>query len=140
MQQSQIIPLTICLIIRRFIKQKSGFHSVNVPEYWDQYNEIKKNFFRPMLRLYIDDNDKNYEIKFNKDFQQIQVRFSDKASSRYKYDKMAPYDKIFSGDLEQIKIFAWITPFGLFWNLIRIIKTKLQKIGYFLKNLKRRFK
>ena len=87
-----------------------------------------------------DDNDKNYEIKFNRDFQQIQLRFSDKASSHYKHKKMDSYDTIFSGDLEQIKIFSWITPFGLFWNLIRIIKTKLQQTGYFFKNLWSKFK
>ena len=136
----KIIPLIICRIIRYFIKQRKYlFHCFNLPKDWTQYNEIKKSFFRPMLRLYIHDNDKNYEIKFNRDFQQIQLRFSDKASSHYKHEKMDSYDTIFSGDLEQIKIFSWITPFGLFWNLIRIIKTKLQQTGHFFKNLWSKF-
>ena len=124
----KIIPLIICRIIRCFIKQKYGFFSVNVPEYWDQYNEIKKSFFRPMLRLYIYDNKTNYEIKFNRDFQQIQVRFSDKGDSKFKHKNTDSYGKVFFDDLKPIKIFSWITPFGLYWNLIRITKAKLQKI------------
>ena len=131
----KIIPLIICRIIRCFIKQKGGFLSVNVPKYWDQYNEIKKSFFRPMLRLYIDDNKTNYEMKFNRDFRKIQVRFSEKGDSKFKpTEQIDSYEKVFSGDLKPIKIFSWITPFGLYWNLIRITKAKLQKIVCFFKN------
>ena len=130
----KIIPLFICWIISKFINKEHRDHMFNdfyFPKYWTEYNyeEVTKDFFKSMFRVYINDSLKQgYEVKFGRDFNHIEIRWREKGNSSFNKLKKGYYEKIFSeNSLKHIKIFTWIFPFGLHWNLIRVIKSLFQR-------------
>lgn len=139
----RIIPLFICWIIRQFINKKYKsylFDSFDFPRYWEKYAEtpedkekynyekVTSQFFKSMFRVYIKNLNQSYEIKFARDFQYIEIRWNNKAGEKFNDTKKDLYEKTFTmNDLEHLKIFTWIFPFGLYWNLRRVIKSFFQK-------------
>ena len=129
----KIIPLFICWIISKFINKEYksyGFHFFDFPKDWEQYDyeEITSKFFKSMFRVWIEKLNKSYEIKFERDFQHIEIRWTDNNDSTFNEPKNELYEKIFSEDkFKHIELFTWIFPFGLYWNLIRVIKNLFSK-------------
>ena len=140
----RVIPLFICWVISRFINKKYKsylFNSFNFPRYWEKYAETPEEkekykyekvtikFFKSMFRVYIGGEiNQSYEIKFERDFQHIEIRWTDKDINTFSEPRNDLYEKIFSEDkFKHIKIFTWIFPFGLYWNLRRVIKTLFQR-------------
>ena len=129
----RIIPLFICWIISQFIDKKHKpylFDSFEFPKYWKNYNyeEVTSKFFKSMFRVYIGGLEQSYEIKFERDFQCVELRWSDKDKNTFNEPKNELYEKVFSiNNLKHIKIFTWIFPFGLYWNLRRVIKNLFSK-------------
>ncbi len=125
----RFIPLLICRIITLFINKKYKsylFDSFYFPTYWkeDNYEEVTKYFFKSMFRVYIEALKQSYEIKFGRNFTHIEIRWNEKNNRSFGEPKNELYEKIFSeNNLDHIKIFTWIFPFGLYWNLIRVIKS-----------------
>ena len=119
----RIIPLFICWIISLFINKKYKsclFHPFDFPKYWKKYNyeEIISKFFKSMFRVYIGNLNQSYEIKFQRDFQHIELRWMSKDDKIFSEPKNELYEKIFSEDrFKHIEIFTWIFPFGLYWKL-----------------------
>ena len=140
----KIIPLLLCEIIRRLFVKKSmssyWMRSFTVPETWPNYQKIVDHYFKTMFRVTIetqDDSgkffDKTYEVKFKRDFQSIELRWNDEHDNKFQPPIQEKYENIFSKDKKDIKIFTWIIPFGLYWNLIRWIKDLLKKIKNYMK-------
>ena len=85
-------------------------------------------FFKSIFRVYIVNSEKSYEIKFARDFQHIEIRWTDKNNRIFNNSKKELYEKVFSiNDLKYIKIFTWIFPFGLYWNLIKLLLKPIKK-------------
>ena len=126
-----IVPPFFCWVISWFINKKYNsyyFDPFYFPRYWKKYNyeETISNFFKSMFRVYIGEEiNKSYEIKFAKDFRHIEIRWIDKdTETKFSDPKKELYEKVFSENrFKHIKIFTWIFPFGLWWNLInRLIR------------------
>ena len=132
----EFVPLFICKVIKCFISKKYKFYDldyylfdpVTEKEKYN-YKKVISKFFEKIIRLHIwGEIDKGYEVKFGRDFQNIEIRWTKKGESFYSEPKNGSYKKIFSErDLKHIKIFTWIFPFGLYWNLRRIIKSFFHK-------------
>lgn len=131
----KVIPLIICWIIERlFINRKCGLYHMNsfdFPEDWENYTKITSKFFKRMFRVTIQISskiDKTYEVKFGRDFKYIEIRWTNE--NYFNEPKKDLYENIFSeNNLKHIKIFTWVTPFGLYWNLRRfLIKIKKLKL------------
>ena len=133
----KIIPLFICWVISHFINKRYKpylFWPFYFPKHWDpsyfpknwkqcDYEKIISEFFKSMFRVYIENLDQSYEIKFGRDFQHIELKWTNKNDNIFNEPKNNLYEKIFSEDrFKHIRIFTWIFPFGLYWNLIRVIK------------------
>ncbi len=87
-----------------------------------KYDTLIKLFFKTIYRVYIDSLEKSYEIKLARDFQNIEIRETDKDSSTFNEPKRGLYINFLDNDLKYIKLFTWGYPFGLYWNLRRILK------------------
>ena len=139
----RFIPLFICRIIRLFLKKYKPyyFNSFAFPKYWENFSESSKDkekynyekvtskFFESMFRVYIESLKQSYEVKFERDFQSVEIRWTDKGQSGFSEPKNDLYEKIFSEDrFKHIKIFTWIFPFGLFWHLGRLMKNLSKKL------------
>ena len=132
----EFVPLFVCKVIKCFISKKSKpydldyylFGPVTEKEKYN-YEKVIIKFFEKIIRLHIwGEIDKRYEVKFGRDFQNIEIKWTKKGESFYSEPKNGSYKKIFSErDLKHIKIFTWIFPFGLYWNLRRIIKSFFHK-------------
>ena len=131
----KFFPLFICSVISLFINKKYKsylFDSFYFPRYWEEsseekekynYKKVTSEFFESMFRVYIENLNQSYEIKFARDFQNIEIRWNNKSGEKFNNTKKGLYDKIFSEEkFKYIKIFTWIFPFGLCWNLIRLFK------------------
>ena len=145
----RIFPLFICWAISLLINKNYKsylFDSFDFPRYWEKsfetpeekekynYEKVISEFFETMFRVYIENLNQSYEIKFSRDFQHIEIRWNNKSGEKFNNTKKDLYDKIFSEEaFKNIKIFTWIFPFGLYWNLRRRIKQIILKI----KNYKR---
>ena len=133
----RVIPLVLCGIISKFFVKKIIFgywiDSFIIPQSWPNYENIIDNYFKTASRVIIERSDdldvtQSYEVKFNRDFQNVELRWTDKNDSKFQPPIQGKYENIFSNDKKGIGIFTWITPFGLWWNLVRIVKTTAQKI------------
>lgn len=124
----KIIPLSICWFIRQFINKRYkpyGLNYFNFPKDWKgyDYEEFIREFFENMLRIYIREIDRSYEIKFARDFRYLEIRWTDKDERFFNEPKRILYEEMLSmNDLKHISIFTWIVPFGLYWNLRRAMK------------------
>ena len=128
----RFIPLFICWIISQFIdkKYKKNYQldSFYFPESWTRYDyeEITRRFFKSIFRFHFlkEKGVVSYEVKFGRDFQNIEIRWTEEGNSSFGELKNGSYKQFFSEkDLKHVKIFTWIFPFGLYWNLIRVIKS-----------------
>ena len=123
----KIIPLSICWLINKCIDKKHKRAVLDVfdfPKYWKKYDyeKVTGEFFKSMFRVHF--LEQSYEVKFARDFQHIEFRWTEKGNDSFKEPKKGLYTQIFSEDeFKHVKIITWIFPFGLFWNLIRIIKS-----------------
>ena len=127
----RIIPLFICWIISWFInkkyKEKYQLEVFYFPKRWakHEYEEIIRKFFKSMFRVHFlkEKGVVSYEVKFERDFQNIEIKWTEEGNSSFGEPKNGLYKQFFSeNDLKHVKIFTWIFPFGLYWNLMRIIK------------------
>ena len=122
----KIIPLFICWIISWFIKKDYKSYGINrfkLPEHWPKYKEMMHDFFQYMFRVYITNLDQNFEVKFGRDFQRIELRWTEPDDDIFCDKRNESYQNVFCEDeLKNIKIFTWITPFGLYWNLRRLFR------------------
>ena len=127
----RFFPWLICWIISWFIdknyKKNYQLDSFYFPKDWTAYNyeEITKRFFKSMCRVHFlkEQGVVSYEVKFERDFQNIEIRWTEEGNSSFGELKNGSYKQFFSEEsLKHVKIFTWIFPFGLYWNLIRIIK------------------
>ena len=133
----RVISLCCCRIISLFVKKTISpysIHSFNIPKTWPDYQKITNSYFKKVFRVTITKSDnsddffyKTYEVKFKRDFQHIELRWNDKSNTKFQSPIQGKYGNIFSKDKKDIKIFTWIVPFGLYWNLIRIIKNLFPK-------------
>ena len=92
--------------------------------------------FRVTIKMQNDSREsfyKTYEVKFKRDFQSIELRWNDEHDNKFQHLTQGKYEDIFSENMKDIKIFTWIIPFGLYWNLIRWIKDLLKKIKNYMK-------
>ena len=121
----KFIPLPICWIISLFINKKYkpyGIDSFKFPKDREDYKEKIKKYYEIMFRIHILNPFRSYEVKFGRDFQHIEIRWTNANERNFNKPKNELYEKFFSGDnLKHIKIFTWIFPFGLYWNLRRIL-------------------
>ena len=131
----KIIPLSICWLIIKFMDKKPESYIFDVfdfPKYWKNYDyaKVTGEFFKSMFRIYIS---QSYEVKFARDYQHIEIRWTEKDNNSFNEEpKKGLYTQIFSEDrFKHVKIFTWIFPFGLFWNLIRIIKSLFLSRNYY---------
>ena len=147
-----IIPPIICWIISQFINKKYKpyrFYSFDFPRYWEKhaetpeekekynYEKVTSQFFKSMFDVSLDNLNQKYEVKFERDFQSVEIRWNNKAGEKFNNTKKDLYDKVFSEEVfKHLKIFTWIFPFGLCWNLRRIIKNLFLQIKR-LKNYRR---
>ena len=136
----RIIPLFICWMISQCINKKYKpylFHPFDFPADWPNYKSGINIFFKNILRIYIKKLNQNYEVKFKRDFQYIEIRWTDKSTEKKFSDpKNELYEDIFSEDkFKHIAIFTWIFPFGLYWNARRVVKNIFLKKMY-IKNRK----
>ena len=134
----RVIPLLICSVIKLFMKKQYksySFNSFYFPKYWEKFSEnpedkekynyekVTSKFFKSMFRVYIESLKQSYEVKFERNFQSIEIRWTNKDQSGFSEPKNDLYEKLFSeNNFKHIKIFTWIFPFGLYWNLRRLIK------------------
>ena len=129
----RIVPLFVCWIISWFINKEHKsylLHSFEFPKYWEKYNyeEVISKFFKSMFRLYIEKINKHYEVKFGRDFQNVEIRRSTDTRN-FNAPENGLYKDIFSkNDLKHLKIFTWIFPFGLYWNLRRVLLNTRKKV------------
>ena len=135
----KIFPLFICWIISWFIKKDYkpyGIISFKPPEYWPKYREMIHDFFPYMFRVYIKNLDQNFEVKFGRDFQRIELRWTEPDDDIFTDKRNESYQNVFCEDkLKNIKIFTWITPFGLYWNLRRLFRAiKIRVYKFLMKN------
>ena len=135
----RVFPLFICWVIKQIINKEYKsylFDAFDFPEYWEKnsespedkkkynYEKVTSKFFKSMFRVYIKNLNQSYEIKFARDFQHVEIRWTDKDAEKLNDPKNELYVKIFTEDkFKPIKIFTWIFPFGLYWNLRRQINS-----------------
>ena len=134
----KIIPIFFCKIISLFVKKSISPYSIEsfaVPKTWPGYQKIIDIYFKAIFRVIIKASGtsgkvfyKTYEVKFKRDFQCIELRWNSEDDDKFQPPIQGKYENIFSEDREDIKIFTWITPFGLCWNLIRVMKFFIKKI------------
>ena len=119
----KFIPLLICWIISLFVNKKYkpyGIDSFKFPKDWEDYKEKIKKYYKIIFGIHISNPFRSYEVKFGKDFQHIEIRWTNANERKFNNSKKELYKNIFSVDeLKHIKIFTWVTPFGLYWNLKR---------------------
>ena len=123
----KIFPLFVCWIISKCIKKgykPYEIHRFKLPEHWPKYEEMINDFFQYMFRVYIKNLDQTYEVKFGKDFQRVELRWNEPGNDTFTHKSNNSYQSVFhAGELKNLKIFTWITPFGLCWNLRRLLKS-----------------
>ena len=128
----RIIPLCVCWVIKRFTNKKYQYNLevFYFPKPWgnDNYDTIIRKFFKTMFRVHIltdslqTDSLQSYEVKFQRDFQFVEVRRTEDGEN-FGAPINKPYKEVFSkDDFKHIRLFTWCFPFGLYWNLRRLIK------------------
>ena len=126
----KIIPLGICWFIDKLFKPKSeelkkGYYvnKFHIPKYWPDYDNLIKNYCKPMMRIYVKSLDSSYDIRFGRDYQTIRIAWSNRGEIGFTKQKEERFCKIFENpEIKILKWVTWTTPFGLYWNLIRITK------------------
>ena len=88
----RFIPLIICWIISLFPKKQYKsylFDSFYFPKYWEKFSEshedkekynyekVISKFFKNMFRVYIPSLKQSYEVKFERDFQSVEIRWTE---------------------------------------------------------------
>ena len=132
----KFIPLTLCwLIDRRGAREYNGMKDVfDLPNYWedkDLQEKFKKEYFSQIIRVgfYKKTEDENsyraYEIKFSRNFEDLGIREREIGENNdFSEDKIISYKELYSKgeDKKLCAIISWTTVFGLFWNILRLMK------------------
>ena len=122
----RFIPLIICLFIKKYKNIKNiDLHFFDISKTgWEDSNTLLKENYDSVIRIYDENKDINYEIMFCKDFENINLRMSEKGQTKYGKVKKSPY-KVLNND---VKDFSFLTPFGLRWNFRRMLKNMKKSI------------
>lgn len=127
----RVIPLIICWCINKFLFKQSGYYDYfDIPSSWADYDQLVKKHFEPMIRTHFPKSQKNYEIKFNRDWKNLTIRWIDKnPNSQFSPPIAKPYEDIFKDqNIKVSKWITWIVPFGLWWNLRRKFNERAKSI------------
>lgn len=110
--------LWIHRIFSKFYLKNIRVDSFKVPRSWPNYENTLERFFNHIVRLYDEDKDVDYELRFSKDFDTIAWRENKKGE--FKYNELKSIAK--SELPNNIKLFTWTTVYGVYWNTWRSIR------------------